>query len=383
MALDVDWAGSDPTNPYRIFVPRADMAIVQASPEVRELNVDAFRRDLRTLEAGVEGGPWPDTHNHKTESVLSGTTFARIVEILDPYLVEFEDGQYSVRAVGANHNLLDVKVNNQVSLAVFLSSGLINSPDIQVSSFGGKVIVDTGNTTGLATSGVEYPIGTQRRPSDNFADALAIAATYGLGRLDVLGQGVLVNGGLDYRGIRIVGQSPSLTSIVVDTAALVTGALFVNLTLGGVFDGVMRAQGCIVHDVDMVEGDFLYCGLEGVITLSGGSRFTMIGCYDNIAGAGTPVIDFGGVGQPAILRNYQGAIAMRNKSGSDEVSVDITPGRLILESTITGGHFIVKGTGIPPDDQSTGTTTVDLDGLISVKSVNAGSTMQAILGNVV
>lgn len=125
MALDVDWAGTD-ANPFRIFVPRADMPIVQASPEIRELNVDQFRKDLRTIEATAPGAPWPETHLHKAESTLSGTTFARSVEVLSPYQVEFEDGQYSVRAVGANHNILDVKVNNQVSLAVVLSAGLIN-----------------------------------------------------------------------------------------------------------------------------------------------------------------------------------------------------------------------------------------------------------------
>src|SRR5574342_1225936 len=126
--LDVDWAGAA-SNPYRIFIPRADMPIVQVSPEIRELDVNQFRLDLRTIEATVPGAPWPETHRHQTETVLSGTTFARQVEILSPYRVEFEDGQYSVRAVGANHNILDVKVNNQVSLVVILSAGLVN-PDI-------------------------------------------------------------------------------------------------------------------------------------------------------------------------------------------------------------------------------------------------------------
>lgn len=128
MTIDVDWGGTA-ANPYRILIPRADMPLVQASPEIRELDVNQFRKDLRTLEAATPGAPFPETHRHQTETTLSGTTFARQVEILAPYMVEFEDGQYSVRAVGANHNLLDVKVNNQVSLLVVLSAGLVN-PDI-------------------------------------------------------------------------------------------------------------------------------------------------------------------------------------------------------------------------------------------------------------
>lgn len=130
MALDVDWAGND-ANPYRIFVPRADMSVVQASPEIRELDVDAFRLELKDLEASVEGMPWPDTHTHDTEATLSGLVYARRFRILSPYTVEFEDGQYAVRAVGANHNILDVKIANQVSLLVQNSAGLISGTAIE------------------------------------------------------------------------------------------------------------------------------------------------------------------------------------------------------------------------------------------------------------
>lgn len=119
MAIDIFWATTK-----RIFVPRADMSIVQASPEIRELNVDTFRKALKDLEAAAEGMPWPDTHRHNGEVVLSGITYARFVTILAPYTVEFEDGQYGVRTVGANHNILDVKIANQVSLLTQNSAGL-------------------------------------------------------------------------------------------------------------------------------------------------------------------------------------------------------------------------------------------------------------------
>jgi hypothetical protein len=120
MAISIEWATTK-----RIFVPKADMPIVQASPEIRELDVDAFRHALKDMEASVDGMPWPDTHEHKSETVLSGIVYARIVRILAPYTVEFEDGQYAVSTVGANHNIMDVKIANQVSLLVQNSAGLI------------------------------------------------------------------------------------------------------------------------------------------------------------------------------------------------------------------------------------------------------------------
>ncbi len=119
MAIDVDWVSG------LITIPKADMSVVQVSPEIREFDVEQFHQDLRAIHASVQGAPYPRTHTHKAESVLSGVTYARIVEIIPPYTVEFEDDQYGVQAFGANHNLLDVKVANQVSLLVQNSAGLV------------------------------------------------------------------------------------------------------------------------------------------------------------------------------------------------------------------------------------------------------------------
>jgi len=108
-----------------IFVPRADMPIVQASPERRTLDLGQFRLDLKSLEASENGMPSPDTHIHNTEVTLSGVTYARFIEIINGFTVEFEDGQYGVIGQGANSNLLDVKTDNQVSYLGNNSAGLV------------------------------------------------------------------------------------------------------------------------------------------------------------------------------------------------------------------------------------------------------------------
>ena len=120
---------------YVIYVPKADLSLVQASPEVRELDVNVFRLWLKDWEDDAEGIIQQKTHNHSTEIELAGLTYARIVEILDPYTVEFEDGQYTVNCVGGNHNISDVKIANQVSLIVNNAAGLINMAAIEYSSF--------------------------------------------------------------------------------------------------------------------------------------------------------------------------------------------------------------------------------------------------------
>lgn len=117
MAISIDW----PTGV--IFVPQADLTFI--SGVLYELDVNAFRLELKDLEDSEEGMIWLRTHNHNTEVTLSGVTYARTLEIINGYTVEFEDGQYTVRCGGANHNLADVKVANQVSLIIGNSAGLI------------------------------------------------------------------------------------------------------------------------------------------------------------------------------------------------------------------------------------------------------------------
>jgi len=117
MAISVNWATKV------IYVPQAYLAFVSGS--LYELDVDQFRLDLKDIEDSEEGMSFPDTHRHNTEVMLSGVVYARTLEIINGYMVEFENGQYTVRCVGANHNLGDVKVGNSVSLIIGNAAGLI------------------------------------------------------------------------------------------------------------------------------------------------------------------------------------------------------------------------------------------------------------------
>lgn len=115
--ISVNWATGV------IYVPQADLTPLGGTRY--QLDVNAFRLTLKDLEDDVEGMPWPNTHVHNTEQTLAGVTYARQVVVLNPYTVTFEDGQYTVFAVGANHNLADVKNENQVSLVTQNSAGLV------------------------------------------------------------------------------------------------------------------------------------------------------------------------------------------------------------------------------------------------------------------
>lgn len=116
MAISVDFSTKV------ITIPKSFMTMLSAT--LYELDVNAFRLALKDIEDN-EGIAYLDTHRHNTQVVLAGVTYARTVEIINGYTVTFEDGQYAVKCVGANHNLADVKNLNQVSLIIGNSAGLI------------------------------------------------------------------------------------------------------------------------------------------------------------------------------------------------------------------------------------------------------------------
>lgn len=113
---------------YVITVPKADMTQIQTSPfEIRRLDANVFHRALRTLHATEAQGIYEKTHNHSAPTTIGGIALARVVEVLPPYTVTFEDGQYAVDIFGANTNILDRANLNQVSIRPQNSAGLIQT----------------------------------------------------------------------------------------------------------------------------------------------------------------------------------------------------------------------------------------------------------------
>ena len=122
MTISIDWGKTNTIN-----VPKSDLSLINGT--LYELDTDIFRKALKSLEESEAGMVFPKTHNHNTEVSVSGVTYARIIEILSPYSVKFEDGSYSVRLIGSNNNIFDIEqgilVQNQVQVIPTNSGGLI------------------------------------------------------------------------------------------------------------------------------------------------------------------------------------------------------------------------------------------------------------------
>jgi len=112
---------------YVITIPQVDLTFVSGT--LYNHDTEAFRLELKSWEDSNEGIVQPKTHNHNTEVTIVGTTYARSIEILPPYSIEYEDGQYTVVLIGSNNNIFDVAngilVQNQVQVIPSNSAGLV------------------------------------------------------------------------------------------------------------------------------------------------------------------------------------------------------------------------------------------------------------------
>lgn len=127
MTITVGWATDQ-----IIRVNKVDMTLISSSPvEVYELDTNAFYLALKDLEASVEGMPWTDTQRNNSPVTLGGITYARILEIIDPYTITFEDDQYVVQLTGSNNNIIGKTNPNQVSVQGNNAAGLVQLVEIQ------------------------------------------------------------------------------------------------------------------------------------------------------------------------------------------------------------------------------------------------------------
>lgn len=378
MALSVDPAT------FVISIPKADLTLIQSNPtEIRELNLNEFRLNLKAWEAGGdgldEGITFLKTHVHNTEVSLGGLTFARTIEVLDPYSVTFEDGQYAVNLVGANSNVGD-KVNvNQVSVRSQNSAGLISSPDIEFASFNGGVTIDTIN----GFSGTIFPTGTERKKSNNISDALLIADYRGLRKI-YLHSDITLGSDADMDEFIIVGLSHVETQVTIDADANVHGVTIRDCEITGTLDGDTVLEYCVVSDITYLNGHVHNCSLIGTIVLGGGNDAYINNCTQLDMNT-IPVVDMGGSGQDLVMPNYEGIIRIENLTGANKIGIGLVAGEIILNSaTVTSGAIQVGGIGYLRDESGnniasgTWNGVTIINGLVSNENIAKATTNEII-----
>jgi hypothetical protein len=221
------------------------------------------------------------------------------------------------------------------------SATLQELADIQYASFNGGITVDVTSPY----SGTNYPNGTPRQPINNIADAVTMATNRGFTTLFILGDITLDDAVPSLNGFTFVGESANKSTIQIDANADVENSEFMTATINGILDGGNVVSDCVIETLNFVDGFITQCVLNGTITLSTQDDAHFLDCWSGVPGLSTPTIDFSGAGSGLAMRNYNGGITLRNKTGSEPVSVDLNSGQVVVEDTVTAGTIVLRGIG--------------------------------------
>jgi len=326
-----------------INVLKSDMLQTQTTPiSVYELDIDLFRADLNDLSDDAEGITYPTTHKHVAPVSVGGVQLARVIEIINGYTITFEDGQYAVNLVGANSNIADRVNVNQVSVRSANSAGLPNLDVLETSAFRGAVSIDETN----GRAGTQYPMGTSKFPVNNVEDARTIATTHGLNTILVVGDLTVASDG-DISDMILVGQSPLQSTLTLTTGCDVDRAEFREFLIEGSIDGDVVIEDCHIGNVAYSQGIMKNSLLTATVQLGVSGQINFLNCASGTTGNVLPVIDINGVDNlgdcALIFRNYSGGIKLTEKTGSGRVAIDISSGKLVIDSTCVNGSVLVRG----------------------------------------
>ena len=355
MATSVDWVTGV------ISIPRADMPVVQVTPEIRELDIDALRLELRGLEDDVDGRPWTKTHVHNTVVVLSGTSYARSIIFIAPYTITLEDGQYTAKTKGANHNLIDVKNANQVSVITENSAGLIDAAitntaieniNLNVNDMHGQI----ARSVWIDTEAIVNGNGYQQTPYNNFTDAVDYAEANGLTNLRVLADATIDR---QLKNFVIIGVGS--TPIIDTNGQNLDRSEILRCGLTGDYTGRIIAQECDTVGLFTLNGFFERCAFSADLLVPDGGLALVKDCNSFVTGVTPPQIDIGGAAGTAqlVVTGFDGGMRITNVNQvTDDVKFLTHVGRVIIDASCTlagninvGGVTVLDnfGTGDPVD----------------------------------
>ena len=341
---------------------RSDLTVNwEASPRIitiaapsTEITIQDLLDTCRDLES--QPSAMDDDHliDGSGKEFLGGTTYVGLTVTLNNTVLAFEarGGPAWILCVIAGGNLVSVDENGNnidprtptayttVDRTASSSATLQEQEALQYSSFQNAVWIDINGSN----TGTDYPVGTREYPVNNITDAVAIANGRGFDTLEILSD-MVIDSGTDIIGFTLKGKHECATSIYIADAVSCENIAIQYVTVSGILDGRTHISECEIGNLDYVNGHIHASSLVGIISLDGNTDAQIISCFSGIAGTGTPTIDLGGGGQSMGVRNYNGGLRLTNKTGDDNVSIDLNSGHIILDSTVVSGTIVVRGVG--------------------------------------
>lgn len=208
-----------------------------------------------------------------------------------------------------------------------------------VSYAGGAIWIDTEH----GTAGTEVFVnGTADNPVLTYADALVLSTALRINKFEI------VNGST----VTATGPTNNLTdntmlgnnwTLVLANSVDITNAYIEGADVSGSCTGInSHFQKCSVGSITLNNSLVSDCTLTGAITLISNGTYTFRNCNDGSpVGLTAPTLIFASNASVG-MRNYRGGIQINTMETTDALRLD-GAGRLLVDSSCTGGDIIVRG----------------------------------------
>jgi hypothetical protein len=243
-----------------------------------------------------------------------------------------------VSTLGVYNVTIEMQVSN-------LSDSTVAQMDqINAAVYRGELALDVAH----GSAGTIFPKGTHQYPSNNVADALTIAAYYGIESIRVHGA-LTLDTGHDVSGLVLKGENAITTLLTINPGANVANCQFEDMIISNsTLDGMGYIRHCSLHGVSGIEGYIESSMLSGALSLTGTQNVYFVDCKSGCVGLGTvdlPVLSMAGSGRHVAFRNYAGPIKITNSTDpTNTICLDIASGATIaLDSSCTSGTVFVRG----------------------------------------
>lgn len=220
-------------------------------------------------------------------------------------------------------------------------------------------------------SGSDLNAGTATAPVLTATRAHIIAAANNLSTFFVRGTLTLDRNTLNWK---FRGQSEALTHINFN-GFNVDGSYFHCCDLTGAMAGQITARDSMLAAVTGLDGVFHHCGFSGTTSVAATADVLMKDCFAAGAADAAPIFSFG-ANSDTRCRAWVGNIELHDLTVGSTVSIDLAPGRCVLDASCIGGTAILRGLS-QIENNAAGTTVVDA-GLVEAELVNKAALAAAL-----
>jgi hypothetical protein len=273
-----------------------------------------------------------------------------------------EDGSSPYAMVSGSYQVMIIN-----SVSNLVDSTVQQLPEIEYSSFQNQVTIDVDN----GAAGTAYPIGTYDSPVNNLADAITIANARGFKTFFLLSD-LTITTGQDVADYHI--KSDTWKVVTVESGAETTNTEYTKISLYGEMCGTWNTlNDCWIYTITnflgwVRGGSWETIELAPYIDpdpLTRGSSY-----FDNIVPmyANTPCILVMNINTSVTITHSSEIHKIHNMETNSIVTIGLIHGRVIVDSTCTGGEIHVMGIGTYENNS---VLTINDNSLVNPEIINA------------